>query len=81
MVKVKQNKLVKTTIELDKSKYGISNFKLNKGNTGFCFYKYHKDVFEFITFQITEKPVLTVVTEEQFKNFKNVEILALRSTV
>lgn len=81
MIKVKQSKLSKAKIVLDKSKYGISNFTWNKGNNGFCFYKYYKDTLEFITFQITKKPVLTVVTDEQYKNFKNVEILALRCIV
>ena len=84
-----KNKWKVATVELDEWQYGkgFGAGKEDEGKNGFAFYELENKIenengkkkisLDFITSQICAKPVLTAVTESQFKVWQNAVIIAI----
>ena len=70
-------------IILNKAAYGIDFIKGKEGDRihGYSFYeiKNNKEDCLYITSRITEKPILEAVTDEQYKSWKNKDIIAKKA--
>ncbi len=50
-------------------------------NEGYCFYKIVKGNFEYITYQYRNNITLEAITKDQYNNWKNQKIIAIKSKI
>ena len=80
-VEISSKKWFKAAIGLDENQFGKVDELGTEGKkkTGYCFYKLMSEVekdngklkveLDYITYKMGDKPVLTAVTKQQFKNW------------